>query len=104
MTLTMGTDSQVAVVLTGAQAGGISKLRIVPIGDCGDDGVTVFGELPIDQSDPVDMSVIGLTQEALAAGSLTTLAYDPETGTFTANTPHDANGEVWLLERSFTAR
>lgn len=94
-------EEPVVVALTGAQDGWISELIIESTGDCGDNDITVLGELPTDQSNPIDLSVIAETRAAWNAddGTFTTLAYDPKTGIFTATAPHDEHAEGWVITR-----
>lgn len=101
MTFTMATNSQVGVVLTGAQSGGISRLRVETSGDCDPDDIAVSGEWLGDQANPIHYPLIAEVRDAWEAddGTFTTLAYDPKTGIVTATAPHDEHAEVWVLTR-----
>lgn len=93
-------EEPVVVALTGAQDGWISKLIIESTGDCGNNGITVLGEVPTGQSNPIYLPMIDLMRDAFESGSLTGLAHDPKTNTFTAIAAHDENAEGWLVKKA----
>lgn len=98
-TVTMGADSRVGLVLTGAQAGATSELRIETAGDCGPKPLPVFDGPLIHQSVPIDLDVIVVTQQAWTEGLFEQLSCDTS-GVCTAGAPSDFNAEVWVIERT----
>lgn len=94
MSMDLEPGSRTMVVLTGAQSGRISQLRINADG-C---DVEVFGGLLIEQSIPIDPYVTVVAQQAWTEGLFEQLACDTS-GVCTAGAPSDFNGEVWVLTR-----